>query len=64
MSQFQWFATIITIFVIYFLPTMFGGNKKYFAGILIVNTFLGWTLLGWVGALVWSVCSPKKEVDK
>jgi hypothetical protein len=44
---------------IYFIPTFVALNKKYTAGIFITNFFLGWTLLGWVGALVWAVSSPK-----
>ena len=44
--------------ILYFLPSFVGGNSKYAAGIFILNLFLGWTLLGWVGALVWAVSAP------
>jgi hypothetical protein len=27
--------------------------------IVVINILLGWTVLGWIGALVWSVASFK-----
>lgn len=41
----------------YFLPTIIAASRraKHDMGILVVNLFLGWTLLGWVGALAWAV---------
>uniref|UniRef100_A0A6M3J0P8 Putative superinfection immunity protein n=1 Tax=viral metagenome TaxID=1070528 RepID=A0A6M3J0P8_9ZZZZ len=50
------FETIIIILaVIYLLPTVHGYGKQHFAGIAILNIFLGWTFVGWVVALVWAV---------
>jgi hypothetical protein len=40
---------------IYFLPTYFGRNKRNVGAIFALNLFLGWTLIGWVLALVWAV---------
>jgi hypothetical protein len=56
-------------FIVYFLPTWvaFGRGAKNSAGILILNLFLGWMGLGWLIALIWSVCAEceeKKEVKK
>lgn len=47
----------------YFVPTLVGmaRNTKRIGGIIVVNIFLGWTLLGWVGAFVWAVIEQKKE---
>jgi hypothetical protein len=44
-------------FVIYFLPTIlaFARNKRDTAAILLLNLLLGWTMIGWVVALVWAV---------
>jgi hypothetical protein len=44
-------------FVVYFLPTIlaFARNKRDTAAILLLNLFLGWTMIGWVVALVWAV---------
>jgi hypothetical protein len=44
-------------FVLYFLPTIlaFARNKRDTTAILLLNIFLGWTMIGWVVALVWAV---------
>lgn len=39
---------------LYFLPTIVGRKKQQALGIFVLNLLLGWTLLGWVGALVWA----------
>jgi fumarate reductase subunit D len=41
----------------YWLPTGVAimRDRKNTAAIAMLNTFLGWTLLGWVIALVWAV---------
>jgi hypothetical protein len=40
----------------YFLPTIISGMKKKpnTGAIFLLNLFLGWTFLGWLGALIWS----------
>jgi hypothetical protein len=44
-------------FVMYFLPSIIAlaRSKRDIAGIVLLNFFLGWTLIGWVVALVWAV---------
>ena len=48
---------------LYLLPTIIvctnGHTDKM--GVFLVNLLLGWTILGWIGALIWAVCH-KKEV--
>jgi hypothetical protein len=43
--------------VFYFVPTIvaFSNGHKNKAAIFALNFFLGWTLIGWVGSLVWSL---------
>jgi hypothetical protein len=43
-------------FVMYFLPSIvaFARNKRDTASIVLLNFFLGWTMIGWVVALVWA----------
>jgi T4 superinfection immunity protein len=43
--------------VMYFLPSIlaFARNKRDTTGIVLLNFLLGWTMIGWVVALVWSV---------
>jgi hypothetical protein len=53
---------IIISLISYFLPTviaMLRGKSNTFA-ILLLNLFLGWTFIGWIVALVWSVTSDNK----
>lgn len=49
--------TILIIFEIYFLPTTISFNRDQpnRLAILALNLFLGWTFLGWVVCLVWSL---------
>jgi Superinfection immunity protein/zinc-ribbon domain len=42
---------------LYFLPSILGRNKRNFGAIFVLNLLLGWTLIGWVVALVWAVSS-------
>jgi uncharacterized membrane protein len=50
---------IILLFLIplYFLPLIIAVARHHsnVLGIFLLNLFLGWTFLGWIGALVWSV---------
>jgi len=48
---------IILAFVLYFLPFLIVSlrqHKNIFA-IFLLNLTLGWTFLGWIAALIWSV---------
>ena len=44
-------------FLMYFLPSIlaFARNKRDTTAIVLLNFFLGWTMIGWVVALVWAV---------
>jgi hypothetical protein len=43
--------------LIYFLPTIVASSRQHPSGcaIVVVNLFLGWTLVGWVVALAWAL---------
>jgi Superinfection immunity protein len=43
-------------FVFYFLPTIIAlaRSKRDALSIFLLNFFLGWTLIGWIMALVWA----------
>jgi T4 superinfection immunity protein len=47
----------------YFLPTFvaLGRHHRNSAAIALLNLFLGWTLLGWVVALVWAAINERRE---
>jgi hypothetical protein len=44
----------LSLFV-YFLPTYLGRRKRNVGAIFALNLLLGWTLVGWVVALVWAL---------
>jgi hypothetical protein len=43
-------------FVMYFLPSIIAlaKSKRDLLAIFLLNFFLGWTVIGWVVALVWA----------
>lgn len=57
-------AAVIFIigFCLYFLPSLIAWLREhaYVNSITVINLFLGWTLIGWVVCLAWSL-SPQKE---
>lgn len=46
--------TLLGLVLLYFLPSIIAPSYKL-APIFVLNLFLGWTLVGWVAALVWAV---------
>jgi hypothetical protein len=44
-------------FVSYFLPSIIAlaRSKRDITAIVLLNLFLGWTVIGWIVALVWAV---------
>ena len=51
-----WFIAFVLLFP-YFLPTIIAilRRKANTGGIFVLNLLLGWTLIGWIAALVWSL---------
>jgi hypothetical protein len=49
--------------VIYLTPTAIAGNRGHKNGwsILALNVLLGWTFLGWVAALIWSLTGNTED---
>lgn len=50
---------------LYFVPTIVAGirKKRNTAAIAVLNLFLGWTMVGWVIALVWAVAYEARSSD-
>jgi hypothetical protein len=46
--------------VLYFLPTIIGHNKRDVLGIFLVNLLFGWTVIGWIIAMVWA-CTAEAQ---
>lgn len=52
------YVVLVTGFLVtYFFPTLVSRYRGHRKGtpILVVNLLTGWTLIGWVAALVWSL---------
>jgi Superinfection immunity protein len=47
--------------LLYFLPTIIGHNRHNAGGIFLLNLLLGWTVIGWVVAMVWA-CSAETRL--
>ena len=47
--------------VMYFVPTIVAALRKHhqLAPIAVVNLFLGWTVIGWIIAFIWSLTSQQ-----
>ncbi len=41
---------------VYAVPSIVGGVRHHpsIGGIIVLNLLLGWTIIGWIGALVWA----------
>lgn len=57
---------LVIIFCLYFIPAIIALSRNHHNKIPIIalNVLLGWTVLGWVAALIWSLMSghPKTIV--
>ena len=54
---------VVVVFVvglaIYFVPALVAKGHPHRAAIFVVNLFMGWTLVGWVGCLAWALVRPQ-----
>ncbi|MGE5083423.1 MAG: superinfection immunity protein [Acidobacteriota bacterium] len=53
-------------FVMYFLPSIIAlaRNKRDTLAIFLLNLFLGWSVIGWIFALVWAAKSDVAAVAR
>lgn len=67
MDGLVWFIMFLinlaAFLMIYFIPTLVARQRKHpnIEAIGILNLFLGWTLLGWVVALIWAVTKQERR---
>ena len=49
---------------LYLLPTFeaYGKSHKNSTAITLVNVFLGWSIIGWIVALVWAIKRPETQI--
>lgn len=60
-SIMHWLVLLV-FFGLYFAPSIVAvaRNSPQKLPIVLLNVFLGWTFVGWVGALVWSFVNFSK----
>jgi hypothetical protein len=48
---------------LYLVPSIVALRREHAsrAGIVVLNVFLGWSLVAWVAALVWAACGEEGE---
>ena len=53
------FFVVIISLTVYFLPSLIATERGHhnIAAIFALNLLLGWTILGWIGAVIWSLTS-------
>lgn len=63
-SAFIGLLYLAVIVLFYFLPSFVARAQRHRNSVAIfaLNLLLGWTLLGWVAALVWALVDQRKEV--
>lgn len=54
---------IAGLIALYFLPCLLASGKKHSTGIIILNVFLGWSIVGWIAALIWAVSDEKQNTQ-
>lgn len=62
--EYGWLPYLIIIaFLFYLLPAIiaFSKNRHNKTAVLVLNIFLGWTLIGWIVSLVWAVSNKSPQ---
>ncbi|MCL2679018.1 MAG: superinfection immunity protein [Dehalococcoidia bacterium] len=62
-AGFEWFTILIAVvgiavsLALYFLPSIIAISRRHrnAAAIVLVNLFLGWSGVGWIITLIWSL---------
>ena len=52
-------ASVIFLLVVYFIPSIVARKKSFFKQVFLTNLFFGWTVIGWIISLIWSVKAEK-----
>lgn len=59
------FAFYFILIALYLIPAVVAWkvNHKNKAAVILLNIFLGWTVIGWVGALVWAAMKTQRQTQ-
>lgn len=57
---------VIVLFSFYVMPTIvaLGRDKRGAGGVALVNLLLGWTVIGWFVAFIWSCTGRTRAGDR
>ena len=60
--SFGLFFVYLILAAIYLIPSIIValGSKRHSTAIVVLNLFAGWSIVGWVLALVWAIKSPSE----
>ena len=49
--------------IVYFLPSMIAGTREHHqtGAIFCLNLFAGWSIIGWIIAIVWACTNPPAQ---
>lgn len=59
-------AGILLLIAMYWAPSLvaFGRRAQHWTIIVLLNSLLGWTIIGWLAALAWSILvKPERQED-
>lgn len=59
-------AMTLIVIVVYFIPGIVAEVRHHHnkMAIAVLNLFLGWTVLGWVLALVWATTAVRQDLQQ
>ena len=56
-------GSVVLVLAVYFLPAIIGRRKRNASAIFALNLLLGWSIIGWVGALVWALTHEQPDTQ-
>jgi len=59
-----WYLFVVIVFYLAPAGLAFSRNHTSRWGVFVINLFLGWTLIGWVGALAWAASGSHPPAEK
>ena len=62
MNNFFLLLLYVIAFLVYFIPSFVGWNKKNINAIFTLNIFAGWSGIGWLVALIWAISKDNEKL--
>lgn len=60
------FLGVLVLLALYLVPSLLAWTQGaiHLQGIVLCNLLVGWTVLGWVVALVWALMDQPRDADR